>query len=114
MTRVKVKLETGAAANVKPFGTFRKITPRPQIKPPNTVLRACGGQRVTHVGRCQLERSVNSRNKQCECYIVKSESPPILGLSMCGNLGLITRGVKDVEAVTQKVSTVHAKMCVMD
>ena len=47
-TRVKVKLDTGAATNVMPLGAFRKITPRPQIKPSNTVLRAYGGQRVTH------------------------------------------------------------------
>ena len=41
-TRVKVKLDTGAATNVMPLGTFRKTTPRPQIKPSNTVLRAYG------------------------------------------------------------------------
>ena len=43
---------------------------------------------------------MNGRNKQCEFCIVNSESPPILGLSICENLGLITRGVKDVEAIT--------------
>ena len=96
-TRVKVKLYTGAATDVMPFGTFRKVTPRPQIKQSNTVLRAYGGQRVTHIGKCQLEYSVNCRNKQCEFYIVNSESPPILGLSMCENLGLITKGVKGVD-----------------
>ena len=40
-TRVKVKLDTGVATNVMPLGTFRKITQKPQIKPSNTVLRAC-------------------------------------------------------------------------
>ena len=63
---VIVKLDTGAATSVMPLGTFRKITPRPQIKPSNAVHRAYGGQRVTHLGKCQLERSVNGRNKQCE------------------------------------------------
>ena len=115
-TRVKEKLDTGAAAtNVMSLGTFRKITPKPQIKPSNTVLRAFRGQRVTHLGNCQLESSVNGGNKQCEFYIVNSESPPVLALSMCENLGLIPRGVKCVEAVTtEKVSTVHTNMCVID
>ena len=71
-TRVKVKLDTGAATNVMPLGTFRKITPKPQIKPSNAVLRAYGGQRMTHLGNCQLECSVNGRNQQCEFYIVNS------------------------------------------
>ena len=99
-TRVKVKLDTGAASKVIPLGTLIKVTPIPHIKPSNTVLRACGGQRVTHIGMCQLECSVNGRNKQCDCYIVISESPPILGILMCENIGLITRGVKGVEAIT--------------
>ena len=44
-TRVKVKLDKGAATNVMPLRTLKQITPRPQIKPSNTVLRAYGGQR---------------------------------------------------------------------
>ena len=71
-TRVQVKLDTRAATNVMPLETLRKVTPRPQIKPSNTVLRAYGGQRVTHFGMCQLECSVNGRNEQCEFYIVNS------------------------------------------
>ena len=107
-TRVKVKLDTGAATNVMPLGTLRKIT----LRPPNTVLIAYGGQRVTHVGKCQLECSVNGRNKQCEFYIVNSESPPILGLSMCENLGLITRGVKGVEAdTTESINSTYKDVC---
>ena len=39
-TRVKVKLDTAAATNVMTLGTFRKVTPRPQIKSSITVLRA--------------------------------------------------------------------------
>ena len=109
---MKVKLDTGAATNVMPLGTFRKITPRPQIKPSNTILKAYGGQRVTHIGKCQLECSVNGRNKQCEFYIVNSESPPILGLSMFENLGLITRGVKGVEAVTtESINSAYKYVC---
>ena len=108
----KVKLDTGADTNVMPLGTFRTITPRPQIKPSNTVLRAHGGHRVTHVRKCQLECSVNGRNKQCEFYIANSESPPILGLSMCENLGLITRGVKGVEAVTtESINSTYKDVC---
>ena len=67
---MKVKLDTGAATNVMPLGTFRKIISKPQIKPSNAVLRAYGDQRVTHLGKCQLECSVNGRNKQCKFYIV--------------------------------------------
>ena len=95
-----------------PLGTLWKTTPRPQIKPSNTVLRAYGGQRVTHVGKCQLDCSVNGRNKQCEFYIVNSESPPILGLSMCENLGLITWGVKGAEAaITESINSTYKGVC---
>ena len=104
-TRVKVKLDTGAATNVMPLGTLRTITPRPQIKPLITVLRAYGGQRI---GKYQLECSVKGRNKLCEFYI-NSESPPILGLTMCENLGLIIRGVKSVEAVTTECINITYK-----
>ena len=111
-TPLKVKLDTGVANNVMPLGTFRKITPRPQIKQSNTMLRAYGGQRVTHVGKCQLECSVNGRYKQCDFYIVNLESPPILALSMCENLGLITRGVKGVEAVpTESINSTYKDVC---
>ena len=76
------------------------------------VLRAYGGQRVTYFGKCQLECSVNGRNKQCEFYIDNSESPPILGLSMCENLGLITRGVKGIEAVTpESINSTYKDVC---
>ena len=51
---MKMKLDTGAATNVMPLETFTKITPIPQIKPPNTVLRAYGGQRVTHIGTTRV------------------------------------------------------------
>ena len=67
---------------------------------------------MTHIGKCQLECSVNGRNKQCEFYIVNSESPPILGLSMYETLGLITRGVKGVEAVTiESVNSTYKDVC---
>ena len=111
-TRVTVKLDTGAATNVMVLGTLIKITPKPQIKPSNTVLRAYGCQRVTHIGKCQLECWVNGRNKQCEFYIVNSVSPPILGLAMCDNLGLIIRGVKGVEAVTtESINSTYKDVC---
>ena len=67
---------------------------------------------MTYIGKCQLECSVNCRNKQCEFCIVNSESPPILGLSMCENLGLITRGVKGVEAVTtESINSTYKYVC---
>ena len=111
-TRVKEKLDTGAATNVMPLGTFSKIIPKPQIKSSNTVFRAFIGQLVTHLGNCQLESSVNGGNKQCEFYIVNSESPPVLGLSMCENFGLITRGVKGVEAdTTESINSTYKHVC---
>ena len=64
------------------------------------------------IGKCQLECSVNGRNKQCQFYIVNSESSPILGLSMCDNLGLITRGVKSIEAVTtESINSTYKDVC---
>ena len=60
----------------------------------------------------EVSARVFSRNKQCEFYIVNSESPPILGLSMCENLGLITRGVKGVEAVTtESINSTYKDVC---
>ena len=67
---------------------------------------------MTHTGKCQLECSVNGRNKQCEFYIANSESPPILGLSMCENRGLITRGAKGVETdTTESINSTYTDVC---
>ena len=67
---------------------------------------------MTHIGKCQLECLVNGRNKQCELYIVNSESPSILGLSVCENLGLITRRGKGVEAVTtESINSTYKDVC---
>ena len=109
---MKVKLDTGEATNVMPLGTLRTITLRLQIKPLNSVLRAYRGQHVTNIGKCQLECPVIGRNKPCEFYIINSESPTILGLTMCENLGLITRGVNGVEAVkTECINTTYKDVC---
>ena len=53
-SRVKMKLDTGAATNVTPLNKFRKITKKTQIKPSNTMLKAYGGHQVTHIGKCHL------------------------------------------------------------
>ena len=67
---------------------------------------------MTYIGKCQLECSVNGRNKEFEIYIVNTESPPILGLSMCENLGLITRGVKGVEEdTTESINSTYKDVC---
>ena len=109
---VKMKLDTGEATNVTPLNMFRKITKKPQIKPSNTMLKAHGGHRVTHIGKCHLTWAVNDHQELCDFYIVDSKSPPILGLTACGNLGLITSGMNDVEAVTTKsVNTTYKDVC---
>ena len=67
---------------------------------------------MKHVWKCRLEYSVNARNKLFEFYIVNSESPPILGLMMCENLGLITRGLNGVEAVTtESINATYKYVC---
>ena len=44
--------------------------------------------------------------------MVNSESPPIPGLTICENLGLIPRGVKGVEAVTtESVNSTYKDVC---
>ena len=106
------EIRHGSSHRCDAVGNIQKNHTKPQTKPSNTVLRAYEGQRVTHIGKCQLECSVNGRYKQCEFYMINSESPPILRLSMCANLRLITRGVKGVEAVTtQSINSTYKHVC---
>ena len=63
---------------------------------------------MTHIGKCHLTCAVNDRQELCDFYIVDSKSPPILGLTACENLGLMS----DVEAVTTKsVNTTYKDVC---
>ena len=95
-----------------PLNTFRKITPKPQIKPSNSeMLKAYESHRVTYIGK-NLTCSVNDRQELCDFYTVHSKSPPILGLTAYENLGIITRGVNGVEAVTvESLNTTCKDVC---
>ena len=88
---VKMKLDTGAATNIMPLKTFKKLNPSSSLQKSSANLRAYGGHVVEHVGKCMLECTSGDKTDQFEFYVVDAKAPPILGLKACCSLGLIQK-----------------------
>ncbi len=99
---VKFKLDTGAEANVLPRRLFRQLNSKETVKPTKVKLSAYGENTVKPDGKVNLSCKTKSE-EECilEFYIVDVNSPPILGLSACIDLGLVQRNVA-VHQVTRE------------
>ena len=110
-SKIKFKLDTGAAANILPYKTYKKIQGAPDVMRKSKVkLTAFGGHEVGHLGVVRLQCSVNGREPcDLEFFVTSSDaakSPPILGLEGCKKLALIQRVIGEVttedEPLTQE------------
>ena len=95
-SKIRMKLDTGAATNVMPLKIFKKLLPEPKLAQSETVLKAYGNHHIPHLGKCRLKCSVNKTRELCAFYVVDTNSPPILGVKACMKLGLIQRGVHSI------------------
>ncbi len=91
-SRIKMKLDTGAAANVLPWKTLNKLKIKPKMSVSDTKLRAYGGHEVKHAGKVKLTCGVDGKDGAFEFFVASSKSVPILGLKACVALGLVKKG----------------------
>ena len=89
--KVKMKLDTGASANVISWKTFKKLQNRPPLHASNVILRAYGDHVIDHKGKATLICKTNHREEALQFYVAITKAPPILGLQACEKLGLIQR-----------------------
>ena len=89
---VKLKIDTGAMANILPFNLFKNIGLSPKmIKNSDCKLKSYTGDKLNVCGICNLKCFKNDNLYELEFFIVKSNTSAILGLTACKQLNLITR-----------------------
>lgn len=90
-SKLKMKLDTGASANVISWKTFKKLQNSPCLQPSNACLRAYGDHIIDHKGKTTLTCKTNHHEEALVFYVAMTKAPPILGLQACQKLGLIQR-----------------------
>nr|XP_054930745.1 uncharacterized protein LOC129386661 [Dermacentor andersoni] len=88
---LEFKVDTGAQANLLPFGCYRKIRPKPPLKPSSAVLRSYGGGVIKHDGVIRTELALGDRCAILDFFVVSKGHQAILGLQASENLGLVSR-----------------------
>nr|XP_037276685.1 uncharacterized protein LOC119169736 [Rhipicephalus microplus] len=86
--KVTLKIDTGSQANLLPFGVFRRMHPRPALKPSCGVLRSYGGGVIKHAGMTRLEVTLDDHTAALDFFVVH-KGQAILGLRASEQLGLI-------------------------
>lgn len=88
--KIKFKLDTGSQVNILPYNTYRKLGPNIPLSKSSKNLSAYGGDTLNTVGCCKLVGKYrNTTIDQVEFFVVKTNSPPILGLRSCLDFQLI-------------------------
>ena len=91
-SHIRMKLDTGAAANILPLKTFDNLKNPPQLQTSNVKLKAYGGHTVEHEGKVEVEYSANGQECKLDFFVTATKAPPIWGLKACLALGLIPKG----------------------
>ena len=89
---VRMKLDTGASANVLPKDTYDKLPhkDRPKLqKVKNVRLTSYTGQSLKMRGQIQLCCKYKDREVNHTFYVVETSAPPIASLELCLDLQLI-------------------------
>ena len=97
---VTFKLDTGAIVNVMTYQTFKKLKLNEScLQPTKMILKNYSNFVIPVIGQCKLKCIYKKYNYDLIFYIVKVNSPCILGLRACELLNIIKRVdiVKDVD-----------------
>ncbi len=96
---LKVKVDTGAEANLLPVRIYRNMYPdkvddRGIPLPEHTIysdkiLRGYGGHPLKHFGKCSIRSSYNSRQENTKFFITEEDGPALLGCQSSQALGLV-------------------------
>ena len=90
--KIKMKVDSGAEANVIPKSMWVMIKNQPILKMSKTKLKAFGGGIVKHIGIANLEFVVGDRKVTHPTYVTEEETCPVLSLKTSLALGLLAPG----------------------
>ncbi|XP_042142891.1 uncharacterized protein K02A2.6-like [Ixodes scapularis] len=92
---VSLKVDTGSQANLLPLSVYKRLHPKPFLRPSHAVLRSYSGNIIKHCGVTTQEVTINQHHCRVDFFIVK-RSQAILGLQASELLGLVSRTVNSV------------------
>ncbi|XP_077517721.1 uncharacterized protein LOC144128270 [Amblyomma americanum] len=109
---VRLKVDTGAQANLLPRGLFEALGTKQQPEPARAVLRSYGGNEIVHMGKVCLPVRIGADTRLVEFFVVKKGRQAILGLQACEQFGLVNRirAVKKDEALSECVRRQYPKL----
>ena len=84
------KIDTGADGNILPLRCYKMLPPGLLLQQENVRISAYGDFQIPHHGSVTMRL----RHGSCDCvtkfYVVETDSPIILGLPTCEQLGVVT------------------------
>ncbi|XP_071629550.1 LOW QUALITY PROTEIN: uncharacterized protein [Temnothorax longispinosus] len=90
--RMKFKVDTGAMCNVMSVEHLKSLRlGNIRVKPTDTMLKSYTGDKLQVRGVCTISAKKNNRVFKIDFYIVKTNTPAILGLSSCLELNIIKK-----------------------
>lgn len=90
-TRMAVKLDTGAQANVISEIEFKKIRPRPRLHATNVKVKGYSGAAIPVIGKCIVRVTHRDKEHTLAFIVVPKKVQAILGLNACERLNLVKR-----------------------
>ena len=91
-TPIKYKLDTGSQVNLLPKSAYLRLRQKPQLHPANVKLTAYNGTSIPVAGKCILNLLNHDHVNTPTLFIIaETNSVPIIGLSTCQKLNLVTR-----------------------
>ncbi|KAG0720418.1 hypothetical protein GWK47_048557 [Chionoecetes opilio] len=91
------KIDTGANGNILPLRCYKMLPPGLSLQKENIRISAYNDYQIPHHGSVTM----NIQHGSCECvtkfYVVETDSPIILGLPTCEQLGVVTIHTHDAK-----------------
>jgi hypothetical protein len=101
----KLKVDTGAEANLMPLKMYRELFPenlnkeglpiKSVLERSNAILEAYGGTVIKQIGLVHLPCEYGGRKFMCEFYISDVDGPILLGLNTAEVLGIVSIHIVD-------------------
>ena len=91
---ISYKLDTGAQCNIISRKIYDCIPNKPKLHAAKEKLTSYDGDNIEIEGKCIVritKPDAPGKSYPVQCFVVPTESPPLLGLETCKRLGLIKR-----------------------
>nr|XP_061820643.1 uncharacterized protein K02A2.6-like [Nerophis lumbriciformis] len=105
-TRVNMKLDTGAKANLINMSDIKELREKPKIHRTTVALKDYNGRSIDSLGTCKLRVTVKGKVHYLLFSVVTEERESILGDKACEVLGLVKRVyLVNTDVSAQKIET---------